>query len=69
MTVDGVTFNWPTPAPGFPDNAIAGGQEVTVYAPAGTQKLGFLGSATNGPSEGVATLHYTDGARRATGWA
>jgi predicted alpha-1,2-mannosidase len=61
VTVDGVTFNWPTPAPGFPDNAIAGGQELTVSAPAGTQKLGFLGAATNGPSEGVATLHYTDG--------
>jgi hypothetical protein len=61
VTVDGVTFTWPTPAPGFPDNAIAGGQKITVPAPAGTQKLGFLGAATNGPSEGVATLNYSDG--------
>ncbi|HTU87248.1 MAG TPA: GH92 family glycosyl hydrolase [Solirubrobacteraceae bacterium] len=61
VTVDGVTFTWPAPAPGYPDNAIAGGQEITVGAAAGTQKLGFLGSATNGPSQGVVTLHYTDG--------
>ena len=61
VTVDGVQFTWPLPSPGYPDNAIASGQQVTVNAPAGTQKLGFLGSATNGPSQGVATLHYSDG--------
>jgi predicted alpha-1,2-mannosidase len=60
-TVNGVQFSWPLPAPGFPDNAIASGQQVTVSAPAGTATLGFLGAATNGPSEGVATLHYSDG--------
>jgi len=60
-TVDGVPFTWPLPAPGDPDNAIADGQQVTVNAPAGTQTLGFLGSATDGPSQGVATLHYSDG--------
>jgi len=32
-----------------------------VNAPAGTQTLGFLGAATNGPAQGVATLHYSDG--------
>ena len=61
VTVDGVTFTWPQPSPGFPDNAVAGGQEITVNAPSGTQKLGFLGSATNGPSQGVVTLKYSDG--------
>jgi predicted alpha-1,2-mannosidase len=61
VTVDGVQFTWPLPSPGYPDNTIASGQQVTVNAPAGTQKLGFLGSATNGPSQGVATLHYSDG--------
>ena len=61
VTVDGTTFTWPLPAPGYPDNAIADGQQVTVSAPAGTQSLGFLGSATDGPSQGVATLHYSDG--------
>ncbi len=64
VSFDGVSFSWPQPAPGFPDNAVASGQEITVNAPAGTQKLGFLGSATNGPSEGVVTLHYTDGTAR-----
>jgi predicted alpha-1,2-mannosidase len=61
VTSGGVQFTWPLPAAGFPDNAIANGQQVTVNAPAGTQTLGFLGAATNGPSEGVATLHYSDG--------
>ena len=56
MTVNGVQFTWPQPRPGYPDNAIADGQQVTVNAPAGTQTLGFLGAATNGPSQGVVTL-------------
>jgi predicted alpha-1,2-mannosidase len=61
VTAGGVQFTWPLPGPGYPDNAIAGGQQVTVNAPAGTQTLGFLGAASNGPSQGVATLHYSDG--------
>jgi predicted alpha-1,2-mannosidase len=61
VTAGGVQFTWPLPGIGFPDNAIAEGQRVTVNAPAGTQTLGFLGAATNGPSQGVATLHYSDG--------
>jgi predicted alpha-1,2-mannosidase len=61
VTAGGVQFTWPLPSPGFPDNAITDGQQVTVNAPAGTQTLGFLGAATNGPSQGVATLHYSDG--------
>jgi hypothetical protein len=60
-TVGGVQFTWPLPSPGYPDNTIAAGQQVTVNAPAGTQTLGFLGAATNGPSQGMATLHYSDG--------
>ncbi len=61
VTAAGVQFTWPLSAPGEPDNAIAEGQQVTVSAPAGTQTLGFLGSASNGPSQGIATLHYSDG--------
>ncbi len=61
VTAGGIQFTWPLPAPGYPDNAIADGQQVTVSAPAGTQTLGFLGAATNGPSQGIATLHYSDG--------
>ena len=62
-TVGGVQFTWPLPAPGYPDNTVASGQQVTVNAPSGTQQLGFLGSATGGPSQGVATLHYSDGSK------
>jgi predicted alpha-1,2-mannosidase len=59
--VGGVDFTWPQSTPGWPDNVIAAGQQVTANAPAGTQTLAFLGSATNGPSEGVVTEHYSDG--------
>lgn len=61
VTVNGVTFTWPQPTSGFPDNTIPQGQQVTVDAPAGTQTLGFLGSATNGPATAPLTLHYSDG--------
>jgi predicted alpha-1,2-mannosidase len=61
VTAGGVQFTWPLPGSGYPDNAIADGQQVTVNAPAGTQTLGFLGAASNGPSQGVITLHYSDG--------
>jgi lysophospholipase L1-like esterase len=61
VTVNGVTFTWPLPAPGYPDNASAHGQQVMVNAPAGTQALGFLGSATGGPGKGIVTLQYSDG--------
>ena len=60
-----IQYTFPPSQPGYPDNAIAQGQQVTVNAPAGTQQLGFLGSATNGPSQGLTTLHYADGTHRA----
>jgi predicted alpha-1,2-mannosidase len=60
-TVEGVDFTWPQSTPGWPDNVIAQGQNITVDAPSGTQTLAFLGSATDGPSEGMVTEHYTDG--------
>jgi predicted alpha-1,2-mannosidase len=62
-TVNGMQFTWPLPAPGYPDNTVASGQQVTVNAPSGTQALGFLGSATGGPSQGMATLNYSDGSK------
>src|SRR6266568_963257 len=61
VTSGGITYTWPVPAPGYPDNVVAAGQKIAVNAPAGTQQLGFLGSATSGPSQGVATLTYSDG--------
>jgi hypothetical protein len=46
---------------GLPSDAIASGQTVTLNAATGTQQVGFLGAATNGPSQGLATLTYSDG--------
>jgi predicted alpha-1,2-mannosidase len=60
-TVNGVTFSWPLPTDGFPDNTVADGQTVNVNAPSGTQTLAFLGAATNGPVSAPLTLHYSDG--------
>ena len=61
VTVGGITYTWPLPAPGYPDNTVAAGQKVTVSAPAGTQQVGLLGSADGGPSKGIMTLNYSDG--------
>jgi putative alpha-1,2-mannosidase len=61
VTAGGITYTWPLPAPGYPDNTVAAGQKVTVSAAAGTQQLGVLGSADGGPSQGVLTLDYADG--------
>ncbi|WP_049871675.1 GH92 family glycosyl hydrolase [Catenulispora acidiphila] len=61
VTVGGITYTWPLPAPGNPDNVVAAGQKVNVSAAAGTQELGLLGSADGGPSQGVMTLNYSDG--------
>lgn len=60
-TVNGVTFSWPLPTGGFPDNTVPDGQTVTVNAAAGTQTLAFLGAASNGPISAPFTLHYSDG--------
>jgi hypothetical protein len=56
-----VTFNWPLPTAGEPDNTIPAGQTVDVNAAAGTQTLAFLASATNGPVSAPVTLNYSDG--------
>jgi predicted alpha-1,2-mannosidase len=60
-TINGVSFDWPLPSAGFPNNTIAEGQTVNVTAAAGTQQLAFLGAATNGPLTAPLTLHYSDG--------
>ncbi len=61
VTAGGISYTWPPSAPGFPSDAVASGQSVTLNAPAGTQQVGFLGAATGGPSQGLATLTYSDG--------
>jgi predicted alpha-1,2-mannosidase len=63
-TVDvpgGPTMTWPSSPPGYPDNVVAAGQTIPVEAAPGDRQIGFLGAATNGPSQGELTLHYTDG--------
>jgi predicted alpha-1,2-mannosidase len=63
VTAGDINYMWPLSATGagYPDNAIASGQTIDVAAPAGTAQIGFLGSATNGPSQGLVTLNYADG--------
>jgi hypothetical protein len=61
VTENGVPLTWPRPGPGSPDNTVTDGQQVTLNAPAGTATVGFLGASTDGPSQGVATLSYSDG--------
>ena len=47
--------------PGYPDNAIADGQQVTVNAPPGRRSWGSLARPPAAPAKAVATLHYSDG--------
>ena len=61
VTSGGVRYNWPGAAAGQPDNLIAAGQVITVPPVTGATELGVMGSASNGPSSGTLTLHYTDG--------
>ena len=59
ITASGKTFTWPNVAAGTADNYQAGGQTVAVSGSSGS--IAFLGAATNGPSTGTATVHFTDG--------
>lgn len=58
-TVEGLTFTWPDPPAGRPDNATAAGQSIELPTPAA--KLSFVGSAVNGNQQTRATVTYTDG--------
>ena len=59
ISFDGLTFDWPTAAPGTPDNALASGQSV-VLAGSG-ERLGLLGAAAYGTASGVATVTFAGG--------
>jgi hypothetical protein len=59
ITASGKTFIWPNVSAGTPDNYQAGGQTVAVSGSSGS--IAFLGAATNGPSTGTATVHFSDG--------
>ncbi len=66
LTVDGVSYTWPTVTSGQLDNLEMAGQ--TIPMPAGTSgsSLGLLGAAVNAPTDGsgvsgTLTVTYTDG--------
>ncbi|GCE04909.1 hypothetical protein [Dictyobacter aurantiacus] len=57
----GMVFTWPNAVPGSPDNYVAAGQTLSVDSVPNANILGFLGSASGGPSYGKATINYVDG--------
>ena len=61
VSAAGATFTWPGAAAGKPDNYEANGQSIPV---SGSGAISFLGSASEGPSSGTATLTYTDGTQQ-----
>jgi hypothetical protein len=62
VTVNGISYTWPNVPAGTLDNIEAHGQTIkTPNARTAATQLTFLGSSTNGPSEGTITITYTDG--------
>jgi hypothetical protein len=62
VTVNGATYTWPDVQPGVYDNIQVNGQTITTpNAASGAAQLSFLGSATNGDTQGTVTITYTDG--------
>lgn len=57
----GTTFTWPNVPAGMPDNVSAAGQTLPLPAQSGATVLSILGTGTNGPVAGTATIRYTDG--------
>lgn len=55
----GLSFTWPAPAAGQPDNIVAGGQAVLASGSGTT--LGFLVTGTYGAASGTGTVLYADG--------
>ena len=60
---NGVTFITADSYSEYPDNTIALGQSIP-YPSATFTRLAFLGSSTNGPQTGTATITYTDGSKK-----
>jgi len=64
LTAGGVSYTWPDVPAGQPDSIEAAGQTIPVSFPAGTTKIGLLGSADDagsGGATGTLTVTYTDG--------
>jgi hypothetical protein len=60
VAINGASFQWPTIAAGTKDNWQTANQDIALSA-TNANTLAFLGSATNGPSSGTATIHFGDG--------
>jgi Fibronectin type III-like domain/NPCBM-associated, NEW3 domain of alpha-galactosidase len=59
VTHDGISYTWPSSAPGTPDDVVAGGQAIALSGSGSS--LGILAAANNGTSTGTVTVTYTDG--------
>jgi alpha-L-fucosidase 2 len=59
VTAGGLSFTWPSAAAGEADNVVASGQEISVTGSG--SELGFLDTATYGPSSGTGTILYANG--------
>jgi len=59
VTVNGVTFHWPSVANGSDDNWIPYGQVIPLSLTGGGA-VAFLGASSNGPSSGSGIITYTD---------
>lgn len=55
----GIKYQWPDAAPLQPDHWVPQGQELD-FGGQTASTISFLGTATNGPSTGTATVVYTD---------
>jgi hypothetical protein len=64
LTIGGVSYTWPDEQPGALDSIWSAGQVIPMSLPAGTTKIGLLGSAIDagsGGATGTLTVTYTDG--------
>ncbi|WP_405192700.1 glycoside hydrolase family 3 C-terminal domain-containing protein [Streptomyces anthocyanicus] len=59
FTHDGLTYQWPDVAAGTPDAIDTKGQAILMSGSG--SELGFVGSGTSGPHQGIGTILYTDG--------
>jgi hypothetical protein len=68
LTVGGVSYTWPDEQPGALDSIWSAGQVIPLSLPAGTTKIGLLGSAIDSGQAGATgtlTVTYTDGSTQA----
>lgn len=63
VTAGGLSFTWPSAAPGTPDNVVADGRAIDISGTGPT--LGFLITGTFGTASGTGTVYYTDGSTQA----